>query len=297
MIISASRRTDIPAFYTPWFINRVREGFVRLANPYFPSQVREISLLPRDVDLFVFWSKNPAPLLPYLPGLEKAGYPYYVHFTLTGYPSPCEAAVPPLAAGLTAFRTLSRLCGPGRVIWRYDPVILAHRLDLEYHIRRFSEIVEALRGTARRVYISFFDFYKNAVKRMKAYPGLNPREIRENPGELDRLLKEISGIAGENGFQVYSCAETMDLSRYDILHGKCIDDLLIEEEFGLCFSHAKDPGQRKACKCIKSVDIGSYNTCVHGCVYCYAVHDVDKAKKSYRDHDTTSPFLVPGVVP
>lgn len=295
MIISASRRTDIPALYTPWFMNRVREGCVRLPHPFFPQQIRVISLRPRDVDLFVFWSKNPAPLLPFLPVLEQQGYPYYVHFTLTGYPSNYEPAIPPLARRLETFRSLSRLCGPGRVIWRYDPIILTKDFDPEYHIQRFMEIAKALRNCTRRIYISFFDFYKNAVKRMKSLPGMDPLDIRKRPELLDHLLSKMSAIAGKYELRVYSCAETLDLSKYNILRGKCIDDLLIEQEFGLCFSHAKDPGQRKACRCIKSTDIGSYNTCVHDCMYCYAVHNQETAHGNYAAHDPCSPCLVQGV--
>lgn len=272
MIISASRRTDIPKFYPEWFMNRVRTGYCTFPNPFNRKQVIEVSLRPDDVDVIVFWSKDPKPLVPHLDELDGMGFRYYFQFTVNGYPKPIEPGVPLLNEVLSTFEQLSERVSPERVIWRYDPILWSNATGLGYHEKRFCEIASALRGKTRRVVISLVDEYRGAARRL----GLLSRHglyfepcTPENP-DIARLLSIIAQVARENGMEVVSCAEEYDLSPFGIRPGKCIDDEYIEKVFGIAVTHKKDPSQRAACGCVLSKDIGVYGTCRHGCAYCYA---------------------------
>lgn len=295
MNISASRRTDIPAFYAKWFINRIREGFCTVPNPFNPKQISRISLLPDDVDVIVFWTRNPKPIFPYLEKLNQLGYRYYFQYTLLGYPREIDTKGPALDAAILTFKELVDRIGPERVIWRYDPIVFSQLTGTQYHIQNYAQIATALKGYARRSVISVMDMYAKLRKRLDK---LN-REgvgIVDYAGKLDprfdELLKTLVRVAAENGMQIQSCAEQLDLVRYGIQPGKCIDDEYLAQTFEIEVGQKKDPGQRKACGCVVSKDIGMYDSCLFGCQYCFATGSFERARVNYEKHDPQSPSLV-----
>lgn len=294
MIISASRRTDIPAFYSEWFINRMREGFLLTRNPFNVHQIRRISLKPEDVEVIVFWTRNPSKLMPFLPEMDAQGYRYYFQYTITGYPRTIEKSVPNPRRAIDTFIELSQKIGPDKVVWRYDPILLSNLLPLEEHKRLFSKIAGMLAGRTSRVVVSFADFYKKTEKNLKQVPGLIFSDITQQQKQLLELSAYMAEVADAHGMEIKSCAEAADVASVGVLHGKCIDDALIKDVFGLSLDEKKDRGQREECGCIKSVDIGVYNTCLHGCSYCYATFNHDTVIKNQQKHDPSSPFLIGG---
>ena len=265
MIISVSRRTDIPAFYSEWFMERVKEGYVDVKNPFNPKQARRVSLLPGDVDCFVFWTKNPAPMMKYLGRLDQGSYHYYFLYSLTAYGNSLEPGVPGLGYLLETFRELSSRIGMAKVIWRYDPIFLSNKHDIDWHIAHFKSIASELEGLTEKCVISFIDIYKKCVRRLE---GTGIREPEEH--ELFEIAEGLSRIASFHGIQLATCAEDIDLDQLGISHSKCIDDELVSKISGVNISLKKDKYQRPACGCVESTDIGSYNTCRYGCLYCYA---------------------------
>lgn len=290
MIISASRRTDIPAFYAKWWMERVRAGFLLTRNPYNAQQIRRVSLLPAEVDLIVFWSRNPQPLLRHLPELDSLGYRYYFHLTLTDYPRALESATPPVEQAVASFQQLARRIGSERVIWRYDPILVCNWLSIADHLRAFERLAAQLAGHTRRVVVSLADLYPRVARNLRQIAGLELHPLSE--AELAQLASGLVQIAQRHGMAIFSCAETLPLAQWGIARGKCIDEALIQRLFGLTLSGQKDRGQREACLCIKSVDIGSYQSCLHGCHYCYATTDPQLARRHYLHHNPLSPFLL-----
>lgn len=285
MIISASRRTDLPAYYSQWFFTRLREDYVLVRNPVHPRQVSRISLSQSAVDGFVFWTKNPGPMLPYLDGL--LGYSYYFQITLTPYGPDVETR---LSANkkeiLSALCQLSRQIGPDRVVWRYDPVFLTKSYSVDFHKKAFSQLARALKGRTFRCMISFLDWYAPMEKRMAP---LLPQPV--GPAEMTELAAAFGQAARENGMQIFTCAETADLSQYGIGHGCCIDQALLGQIGGRPLALKKDSHQRAACGCAQSVDIGAYDSCPAGCLYCYGDHGAGRLKKSLAAYDLFSPLL------
>ncbi|EMK3316743.1 DUF1848 domain-containing protein [Vibrio vulnificus] len=294
MIISVSRRTDIPAFYTPWFMNRVREGFLLTRNPFNAHQVRRVSLLPEDVELFVFWTRNPVMLMKHLDELDELGHKYYFQYTITAYPKKLETRVPRPHRAIENFIELSNRIGADKVIWRYDPILLSNLVDINEHKRVFSKIASMLHGKTRKVVISFSDFYKKTERNLNLVEGLTYSDITSMPNELSELSKHMSSVAQQYGMEIESCAEELNDEVLGIKQGKCIDDNLINRVFNLDVSGIKDTGQREACGCIKSIDIGMYNTCLHGCSYCYATFNDKVVMRNKSNHDPKSPFLIGG---
>lgn len=285
MIISASRRTDIPAFYSQWFLNRLKEGFVMVRNPMNPRAVSKIDLNPELIDCIVFWTRNPRPLAARLD--ELADYRYYFLFTITPYGEELEKNLPPKDQVIDCFIYLSRRIGKERVIWRYDPVLLHGDINLEYHRRQFEYIADRLGSHTEKCITSFIDMYKKCERNLK---GFNIREL--NPEEMARIIEMLSPIARGNGIELVTCAEEMDFSGLGTGHGKCIDDALISRICGYPLTVTKDSHQRKTCNCVESIDIGAYNTCDHGCLYCYANSDAITVKRNRALHDPESPLLI-----
>ncbi|MGE5507009.1 MAG: DUF1848 domain-containing protein [Chitinophagales bacterium] len=297
MIISASRRTDIPAFYAEWFMRRLREGFCLVPNPFNANQVSRVSLRPEEVDVLVFWTKDPAPLLPHLPELDRLGYRYYFQYTVNAYGRDLEPNLPPLPARVETFRRVSEHVGPERVIWRYDPIILANFTDPGFHRDGFGRLLDALAGYTRKVVISLVDFYQKTDRRLSQLEAAGWRFDKSGPEEnpaLRQLLAWMSRAAADRGLVIESCAEAFDLAELGIRPGRCIDDRLIEQLWGLHF-HKKDPGQRAACGCVTSRDIGISDTCLHGCRYCYATRNPELAERRRLEHDPAGPGLLKGV--
>jgi len=295
MIISASRRTDIPAFYTSWFMNRIHEGFCTVPNPFNRRQISRISLLPADVDGIVFWTRNPRPMLAHLEELDQRGYRYYFHFTLLDYPRLLEATTPGLAVSVGSFRRLSERVGPGRIVWRYDPIVLSNQTGVDFHKRVFADIAGRLRGFTKRSVISVMDVYRKIqprLRRLQAQGLLVEEHHGEFPEEVGGLLRFMAEVAAANDMEIQSCAEEMDPRPCGISPGSCIDGRLMERLFGIRVDARKDPTQREACGCSISKDIGMYDTCLYGCQYCYATSSFDRARLHYQAHDPESPCLV-----
>ncbi|MBU1038513.1 MAG: DUF1848 domain-containing protein [Candidatus Omnitrophica bacterium] len=280
-IISVSRRTDIPAFYSEWFMNRIRAGYCTVPNPFNAKQVSYVSLKPQDVRAIVFWTRDPRPLIKYLPELDRGGYKYYFQQTIIGYPRSIDPKSPPVQGAVKTFQELSKLIGREKVIWRYDPILLSDIISFEWHVKRLSFLIERLKDYTNRLIISFIDPYRKMTTRMD-------REI----SAYNRLIKWIGKRAGEAGIEAQSCAEEADLKKYGITHGKCIDDGLIAKITDLKLILKKDPRQRKLCGCVVSKDIGVNNTCLFGCKYCYATGNITTAKKNFSSHNIKSPSLM-----
>lgn len=285
MILSASRRTDIPNYYSEWLARRFRAGFLCVRNPMNFRQVSRITLNPNVIDCIVFWTKNPAPMLPYLD--EYRRYMYYFQFTLTGYGKDIEPGLPDKRRILIpVFCELADRIGRDRVIWRYDPIFLSDHYTLDYHVKAFTRIAEALAGRTRRVVISFLDDYEKTKRNMK---GINIQGLTKE--KMRRLAHSFAVIAGRYGMEIQTCAEKIDLSEYGITHGACIDREYIEHLLGCRLRAGKDHGQRPECRCMESVEIGSYHTCRNGCRYCYANFSDGRVQARIRDFDVDSPIL------
>ncbi|MCL2721801.1 MAG: DUF1848 domain-containing protein [Treponema sp.] len=285
MIISASRRTDIPAFYSEWMLNRIKEGYVYVRNPMNIYQISKVNLDPDIVDCIVFWSKNPEPMLEKLQFLNE--YIYYFQFTLNSYDDDIEKKLPPKKNIIETFKKLSDKIGPQKVIWRYDPVLFNMRYTIEYHIEKFDVIAKQLKGYTEKVTFSFIDFYKKITENIKSN-GI----IGITSEEKNTLAKSFSKIAIENNFLIDTCAEDIDLSRYNIKHARCIDDKLIVKLIGSNLSVEKDKSQRLECGCVGCIDIGVYNSCPNGCVYCYANYSHNTVINNCKKHNPLSPLLI-----
>ena len=285
MILSVSRRTDIPNYYSDWFYNRIKEGFVCVRNPMNPHQISRISLAPEVVDCIVFWTKNPAPMLARLD--ELSSYRYYFQYTLTGYGRDVESNLPNKKEVLIpAFQNLAERIGSNRVIWRYDPILFSGVYTPEYHRKAFRQIAEALNGYTDQCVISFADTYAKNKANMMA---LGVYELAET--ELFEFTQELCRIANANSIRVVSCAEQIDLSQCGVEHGSCIDKTRIENIIGCRIEVSRDKNQRPECGCVESVDIGTYNTCKSGCKYCYANHSAESVIRNAEMYDTNSPLL------
>ena len=273
MIISISRRCDIPRFAFGWFLEKLDAGFVDVKNPFNPRQVRRVSLLPEDAGLFVFWTRDPASILEHAETLEQRGYHFYVMTTLTAYPCVLEPNVPAAAAVIQTMKALAEKITADRVIWRYDPVFLSSLTDVEHHRRTFAHLAARLNGAVKRVIVSVYDEYSAAERRLNALEQSGvltrmPHSPLENAARP--LLAELARIARAEGMAIQSCAEE-DLSDLGIPGGACIDGEYITRVFGLQ-APGKDRTQgRPLCRCAQSVDIGAYGQCPAGCVYCYGL--------------------------
>lgn len=285
MIISASRRTDIPAFYADWFYNRIKDGYVYVRNPMNIHQISKISLSPDVVDCIVFWTKNPKPMLTRIDELKD--YKYYFQFTLNSYAKDIEPNVPSKDKDvINTFLQLSKKIGSERIIWRYDPIFISGKYSLDYHIKYFEKLAQILKGNFNKCVISFVDIYKKNIKNFKE------NDIREpSIEEIHRIAKSFSEISIKYDFKINTCAEEIDLSMYGIGHGKCIDDKLIEQLCGCKLTINKDKNQRDICGCVDSIDIGMYNTCIHKCKYCYANYSMKVVEENYSKYNSISPLL------
>lgn len=280
MIISASRRTDIPALYSEWFLNRLREGEVLVPNPYNRKKVSRIRLAPDTVDCIAFWSKNPEPMIPYLKEIDQMGYRYYFQMTITDYGIDMEPNVPSIEDSMATFLLMSEIIGKDKMDWRFDPIIINRHYPLSYHLERFEMMCEWLHKYTTRCIISFVDAYRgNPFLEMEAE-------------DMIKTANGLGRIAADYHLPLYTCAEQINLEEYGIKHGACIDKERIRDLIGYKLDLKKDSGQRKECGCAQSIDIGVYDTCINGCSYCYAQGGYDGAVKKFKQHDPASPLLV-----
>ncbi|MDR1606981.1 MAG: DUF1848 domain-containing protein [Deltaproteobacteria bacterium] len=280
MIISCSRRTDIPAFYANWLVNRLKAGYVLVPNPFNRRKVTELILTPETVDCLVFWTKNPESLAQRLPEIQDMGFRFYILFTLNPYGSDLEPGLPPKKSLIKLFETLSQTYGPATVDWRYDPIIIDEERPVKYHLERLAHFGEILAPRTTRLIFSFVDNYRH-LKPL----GTGTAE------EWLALAEGLGNLSQKWGLPVYSCAETFDLGRFGLRPGTCVDRAKIEALIGRSLNIKKDPGQRDDCQCYESFDIGLYNTCGHLCVYCYATHNHRQAVRATVEHDPNWPIL------
>jgi DNA repair photolyase len=285
MIISASRRTDIPAFYSEWFYNRVKEGFVYVRNPMNIHQISNIPINSDIVDCIIFWTKNPNAMLPRLKEIDN--FNYYFQFTINPYSQTLETFVPKKEVLIETFKKLSDKIGNKRVIWRYDPILLTDKINLDYHIKYFESIAKRLSSFTNKCTISFVDNYKKTERNLKQ---TTARELIEE--EIWKVSKSIVDISKTYNIEIQTCAEKYDLSKFGITHGKCVDIAIIEEIAGYQIDSKKDKNQRSECGCIESIDIGEYNTCGHNCLYCYANFNHNEVIKKKQSHNPDSPLLI-----
>lgn len=290
-VISASRRTDLPAFYWPWFMNRIRAGYCHWVNPFRADQVFRVSMGPEDIAGIVFWTRDARPMLPEIARLREAGYAFYVHYTINGYSRELEHHSPAAPKAVETLRALSDAIGPHRVIWRYDPVILGSATSPAYHFRQFEALAEKLGGAVRSVYISFCDPYNKTRRHFKEISERLGWEFEFGPAQRHReMAARMAEIASARGMQLYTCAEP-GLEVTGVEAGRCIDpDLLAELRPDLDF-HLKTTPTRPGCGCVQSVDIGGCDTCVFGCEYCYANHNLDLPRRRTQEHDPEDSIL------
>ncbi len=287
MILHTGNRTDIPAFYSKWFLNRLKEGFVLVRNPYNPQAVTRFRLDPEVVDVIAFCTKNPAPMLPYMDLLKPFGQYWYV--TITAYGQDIEPNVPPKEKVMEDFKRLSEIVGVDSVGWRYDPVFIDEKHSVEWHLAEFEKMAKNLSGYTKTSVISFIDLYKKVER--------NFPEVREvSAADRTRLGKECIRIAGEFGMVVRPCAEGTDLAAFGADCSGCMTAEVFETALKKHLKVPKGTGtQRKgACACILGNDIGAYDTCAHFCRYCYANTDVARVKENMKNHNPESPFLIGG---
>ncbi len=289
-IVSASRRTDIPAFYMPWLMNRLRAGFVRYPNP-FSGEIHTVSLKPEDVHSIVFWSKYYGPFLPHVDELEERGYPFYCHYTITGAPRALEPRVPEWSQAARVFRELAERIGPRRVLWRFDPILFTDELDAAFYVQRFCAIAQALAGATERCYFSFAAFYSK-VEQQLTQAGIRyldpPRE------EKQALVEALADIADACGITLHACCQDA-LVGGRVQKAHCVDGDLLAALFPER-PHVTEPRPtREQCGCVASRDIGMYDTCPYGCVYCYANRGHQVALRRFRAHDPTGETLIGAV--
>ena len=286
-IVCASRRTDIPSYYSDWFFNRIKEKYVYVRNPMNISQVSKINLSAEFVDCIVFWSKNPEPMIDKLDLLKN--YKYYFQFTLTSYGADIEKNIPSKREKIfDTFKKLSDKIGDKKVIWRYDPIIITDKYSLGYHKKYFEKIAKTLSGYTEKCIISFMDIYSKVKRNMKE---IKFYDINKDNELIMELSKHISEVGKNYNIKIETCAEEIELKDFGIEHAKCIDDKLISEIIGYDIYAKKDKNQRLPCGCVESFDIGTYNTCLSKCVYCYANYSEDKIKEMVKKDDKNSPIL------
>ena len=293
MIVSVSSRTDIPAFYGEWFRNRLNAGYCLSANA-FNGAVYRIGLKPEEIDGFVFWTKNIGPFLPQLELLGERGFPFVVHHTVNGYPRSLELAIIPAIQAVEHLRFLAKTYGGKVGIWRYDPILISDLTDFDFHRGNFSRLARALSGAVNEAVVSYVQYNYRKTKRKMDRAAEQTGFHWEDPSD-DRkreFLFELAAIGKENGITLRLCAQPQYLSP-GIPEASCIDTIRLSEIAGRPIP-GKKPGHRgEQCACDYSRDIGAYDTCLHGCTYCYAVADFRAARKNYRQHDPKAEWLVP----
>ena len=281
MLVSASRRTDIPAFYAAWMMGRIREGYCLVQNPFSARSFSRVSLSPQDAELIVFWTKNPLPLMPFLDELDARGYAYCFSFTLTPYGRDVEPNLPEESARLDAFAALSALLGPERVDWRCDPILLTPDHPPSWHEDQFGRLASVLAPLTTRCIFSFADPYRH----------LGGRVVPMREDDMRDVAARLSRVSAAHALTLCTCCEHLDLSAFGVSHAACVDPARIGRILGCPVAPGPDKGQRPGCGCAQSVDIGAYSTCPGGCTYCYATHSQALARTRWASHDPALPAL------
>jgi hypothetical protein len=289
-IISASRRTDIPTFYGKWFMNRIEAGYVQYRNP-FNQKLHLASLKPEDVFCFVFWSKNFKPFLKYLPQLEKKGYCFYFHYTITGSHRIFNEHVPAWEESVKTFQFLSKCYGPEKIIWRFDPIVISDLTPSEYYIELFKKICQSLESYTDKCMISFVSYYGKVQRNFRLQSQKKQILFYELFSEEKKALAEkLADTAAGCGIQLEACCSDFLVGK-KIKKARCIDADLLSRFFSQKEVFKKRKPTRQECGCSESVDIGGYNTCPHGCVYCYANANPYNPLDYYKSFSSESVFL------
>ena len=281
MILNVSGRTDIIAFYSKWFLNRLKEGYVDVRNPFNPNLVSRINI--DDVDLILFCTKNPIPIIDKLDNIK---IPYIFHITITPYKNDIEPNLPSKSDIIEAVKKISTTIGIENVYVRYDPIFISEKYKIEYHIKTFTKLCSLLKGYVKTIIVSFIDNYQNVRKNL---PYLKYRSFTEEDYKL--IGENFSKIAKNNNMVVQTCFEERNLTEYGFIKGECMSK---ELAFKLTGKTYKKWQARKgsACNCVELVDIGMYNSCNHLCKYCYANYDESKVKININNHDINSSLLI-----
>lgn len=286
MVINTGCRTDIPAYYSEWFYNRIREGYVLVRNPYYPQQVTRYLLTPEVVDLLCFCTKNPEPMLSRLDELQAFSQFWFV--TITPYGKDVEPHVPDADRVMEAFCRLSERVGKHAMSWRYDPVFLDEKYTLDFHMEHFEHMAQILAGSTEQCVVSFIDLY---AKTKRNFPGV--REVTAQ--EQKRLVHAFVETGKQYGITIRLCCEHADLARLGADVSGCMTQHVLEHALGCSMNIPKsNAAKREQCSCILGNDIGAYNTCGHGCRYCYANYDEQIVRENMRLHDVNLPFLIGG---
>lgn len=283
MILNTGSRTDIPAFYSEWFYNRIKEGYVLVRNPYYPEQITKYLLDPQIIDVIVFCTKNPAPMLDRISLLSA--YDTFWSVTITCYGRDIEPFVPPKEQVIATFQKLSHLVGAQKVSWRYDPVLITDKYSIDYHIKQFENMARALKGYTNQCVISFIDLYEKTKRNFPA-----ARAVTDS--EQDILMDAFSLIAKENNLQIHLCCENKRLVRENVDADGCLSQNVLEKATGVKLDVPKMKAPRDGCPCLLGSDIGAYNTCGHGCLYCYANYDTKSVHANQKMHNASSPLLI-----
>ena len=281
MILNVSGRTDIVAFYSEWFMNRYREGFVDVRNPVYPKMVSRIYF--EDVDAILFCTKNPLPMLKYIEMIKE---PFLFHVTLTPYKKDIEPNVLEKGKVIEAIKLLSRKIGKERVVVRYDPIFISEKYSVAYHKKAFDHLCSLLDGYVSKMIVSFLDDYKNVRKNMSV---MKARKMTED--DYREIGVSFSRSVREHGMTVQTCFEEKNLVEYGFIKDDCFSHSLAFQLTGKTFPKWK-ARKGNLCQCVEMVDIGAYNTCSHFCKYCYANYDEEKVEQNRRKHDDTSSLLI-----
>lgn len=283
MIINTGMRTDIPAFYSEWFMNRIREGYVLVRNPYRPDWITRYELSPDVVDCLAFCTKNPAPMLRYIDELKR--FHQYWFVTITPYGKDIEPNVPPKEQVMQDFAVLSEAVGTNCIAWRYDPVFIDNTYTIERHISDFESMCRTLSGYTNVCVISFIDLYE---KVMRNFPQVRTVTSQERAA----IGKTFAEIGNRYSITVKACAEGNDLAQYGVDCNGCMTKETFEQAIGNRIDVPKKKSQRAECSCVLGTDIGAYDTCGHLCRYCYANSNRENVRRNMNSHDPKSPFLI-----
>jgi DNA repair photolyase len=287
MIINTGCRTDIPAYFSEWLFNRIEEGFVNVRNPHYQNQVIRYKLSPDVVDCLAFCTKNPGPMLPRIN--ELAAFSQFWFVTITPYGKEIEPNVPDKDKIIEDFKKLSASMGSEKTAWRYDPIFITDKYSLNRHVIEFEEMAKKLEGYTHECVISFIDLYE---KTKKNFPGV--RAVAKE--ERCNIAKEFLRIGKKYNIKIKTCAEGQELLKYGVDCSGCLTKEVLEQAIGSRLKVRKRKSSRAACDCLIGNDIGAYNTCNHGCVYCYANHDHKTVMDNMEKHDPNSPFLIGGEI-
>ena len=296
MILSVSKRTDIPAFYSEWFIDKIQKGYVCVRNPMNREQISRIALDPKLIDCIVFWTKNPERMLPYLDILDKRGFLYYFTFTLNYYGPDIEPNLANIQNRIETFIKLSKKIGKERVIWRYDPIVITKTYTPHWHAKCFDTLCNILADYTEKAVVSIVDIYPNKNQNILNQHGFRVMDAQE---KYDLFQNLADSAIAKHGLTLATCAEDIpEISKLGIIKNRCVDPDLISRLAGKPFNTPKSNyANRSNCGCCENIDIGTYDTCTHGCIYCYACKDKTVIKNRIANYDPKSDILCDKIEP